>query len=319
MEFLSNNFITDFFVIVMNFIYSLINDYSLAIIILTFLLRAILLPLDIRQKRSSRLMAQIGPELESLKKRYANNPQLLQKKTKELQNKRGVKPMAGCLPLLIQLPIFFAFFGAMRVLASEQTVNIILNAAQFGPEATQLPSWLWIHNFWQPDSGLAGVMPNAQEFASFVQTNATYLSPQTMSLLQNHGLISFADGVLSINDSTYTALADSIVKANNLVGFNNGWFVLPVVSGALLFVQQKIMMKNQSPQMQQQGGGKMMLWFMPIFSIYICVTSNTAFTLYWIASSAYSLILQIVMEAVFKKQDRKQAGVKVIVEEANKS
>lgn len=263
-------------------------------------------------------MAQIGPELESLKKRYANNPQLLQKKTKELQNKRGVKPMAGCLPLLIQLPIFFAFFGAMRVLASEQTVNIILNAAQFGPDATQLPSWLWVHNFWQPDSGLAGVLPNAQEFASFVQTNATYLSPQTMSLLQNHGLISFADGVLSINDATYTALADSIVKANNLVGYNNGWFVLPVISGALLFVQQKIMMKNQ-PQMQQQGGGKMMLWFMPIFSIYICVTSNTAFTLYWIASSAYSLILQIVMEAVFKKQERKQAGVKVIVEEANKS
>lgn len=318
MEFLSNNFITDFFVIVMNFIYSLISDYSLAIIILTFLLRAILLPLDIRQKRSSRLMAQIGPELESLKKRYANNPQLLQKKTKELQNKRGVKPMAGCLPLLIQLPIFFAFFGAMRVLASEQTVNIILNAAQFGPDATQLPSWLWVHNFWQPDSGLAGVLPNAQEFASFVQTNATYLSPQTMSLLQNHGLISFADGVLSINDATYTALADSIVKANNLVGYNNGWFVLPVISGALLFVQQMIMMKNQ-PQMQQQGGGKMMLWFMPIFSIYICVTSNTAFTLYWIASSAYSLILQIVMEAVFKKQERKQAGVKVIVEEANKS
>ena len=139
-----------------------------------------------------------------------------------------------------------------------------------------------------------------------------------MSLLQNHGLISFADGVLSINDATYTALADSIVKANNLVGYNNGWFVLPVISGALLFVQQMIMMKNQ-PQMQQQGGGKMMLWFMPIFSIYICVTSNTAFTLYWIASSAYSLILQIVMEAVFKKQERKQAGVKVIVEEANKS
>lgn len=318
MEFLSNNFITDFFVIVMNFIYSLIKDYSLAIIILTFLMRAILLPLDIRQKKSSRLMAQIGPELESLKKRYANNPQLLQKKTKELQNKRGVKPMAGCLPLLIQLPIFFAFFGAMRVLASEQTVNIILNAAQFGPETTHLPTWLWIHNFWQPDSGLAGVMPNAQEFASFVQTNATYLSPQTMSLLQNHGLISFADGVLSINDAAYTSLVDNIIKANNLVGYNNGWFVLPVVSGGLLFVQQKIMMKNQ-PQMQQQGGGKMMLWFMPIFSIYICVTSNTAFTLYWIASSAYSLIQQLILEAVFKKQERKKEGVKVIVEEAKKS
>lgn len=318
MEFLSNNFITDFFVIVMNFIYSLIKDYSLAIIILTFLMRAILLPLDIRQKKSSRLMAQIGPELESLKKRYANNPQLLQKKTKELQNKRGVKPMAGCLPLLIQLPIFFAFFGAMRVLASEQTVNIILNAAQFGPETTHLPTWLWIHNFWQPDSGLAGVMPNAQEFASFVQTNATYLSPQTMSLLQNHGLISFADGVLSINDAAYTSLVDNIIKANNLVGYNNGGFVLPVVSGGLLFVQQKIMMKNQ-PQMQQQGGGKMMLWFMPIFSIYICVTSNTAFTLYWIASSAYSLIQQLILEAVFKKQERKKEGVKVIVEEAKKS
>lgn len=124
MNFLYDNFIADFFLLALRWIFSLVNEYSIAIILMTIAMRAILLPLDIRQRRSTRNMAKIQPELQEMQKRYANNPQLLQRKQRELQQKHGVKPMAGCLPLLLQLPIFFAFFGAMRVLASEQTIQL---------------------------------------------------------------------------------------------------------------------------------------------------------------------------------------------------
>ena len=161
MSFLSNNFISDFFVLLLRLVYNFVHDYSGAILILTVLVRLVILPLDLRQKNSARKMQMIQPKLQSLQKRYANNPQQLQKKQQELYKAEGVKPLAGCLPMLITLPIFFAFFGAMRVLETEQTISFILNAQHLGQQAYQLPQWLWVHNFWQPDSGLAPTMKTA--------------------------------------------------------------------------------------------------------------------------------------------------------------
>ena len=139
MEFLSNNFISDFFVLILKGVVSFMQDYSIAIIVVTIAVRLLMLPLDMRQKNSTRKMALIQPKIESLKKRYANNPQQLQKKQQELYKKEGVRPLAGCLPMLITLPIFFAFFGAMRVLAAEQTVSFVLNAQHIGEAAYNLP------------------------------------------------------------------------------------------------------------------------------------------------------------------------------------
>ena len=288
MEFLSNNFISDFFVIVLKGVFSFVQDYSVAIIIVTIAIRLIMLPLDLRQKKSTRKMAMIQPQIESLKKRYANNPQQLQKKQQELYRKEGVKPLAGCLPMLITLPIFFAFFGAMRVLAAEQQVTFfLLNAQHIGQTAYNLPSWLWVHNFWQPDAGTSVILPTAaNEFVNFVQTNATYITPQSLHMLSQSGLLNFdfANGTLlsSVTDAAgqavsaipaYDSLVNNILQSNGVVGFNNGWFILPILAGGTLFLQQKLSM-GQNPQMAQPGQVHALV-FPAVFSIYICATANT--------------------------------------------
>jgi len=305
--FLSDNFIADAIFFVIKWMFELINDYSIVILLVTLAIRLLVMPLDIKQKKNSRMMANIGPEVESLKKRYANNPDQMNKKIQELYRERNIKPLAGCLPMLIQLPILFAFFGALRSIASEQTVSIILNAAQNGAESVQLPQWLWVHNLWQPDSGLAGCLPSAEEFLSFLRANAGNITPQTMFMLQNHGLVSYSSGVLQISTGAYDALKNGILAANNLVGFNNGWFGLPILAGATLFFQQRLTSK-QNPQMEQQQG-KMMLYIFPIFSIYICATSNAAFSIYWVFSNVYAIALNYVQTLIYNAKDKKEKGI----------
>lgn len=329
MEFLNNNIISDFFVICLKGLYTLFNDYALAIVILTILLRLCVLPLDIKQRRNQAKMSALGPELQSLQKRYANNPQQLQKKQRELYSKMNVKPMLGCLQSLIQLPIWFAFFGAMRVLASEQTVGLMLDAATHGAQSVALPDFFWVHNFWQPDSGLAPILPDAQSFLSFVQTNAVNISPQTLSLMQSNGILTFSDGIMNINADVYNTLSKGMIEANGIAytaagvpEFNNGWFILPAISGAALFLQQKFApaassampMPGVDPNQTaatpaQQPGGKFMLWFFPIFSIYICATSNSAFALYWIVSSLYAFTQMRIIDMIRKRKENKAVVV----------
>ena len=178
-------------------------DYSIVILLITLAIRIVVLPLDIKQRKNTRMMANLGPEMESLKKRYANNPDQMNRKMQELYRERNVKPMAGCLPMILQLFLLFAFFGALRNIVSEQTVSLVLRAAHDGVENVQLPQWLWVHNLWQPDSGLAGCMPSAAEFLTFLQTNAGSITPQTMVMLQNHGLITYSGGTLQVATEAY--------------------------------------------------------------------------------------------------------------------
>ena len=313
MSFLSNNFISDFFVLTLKWVFSFVRDYSGAILLLTVMLRLVILPLDLRQKSSARKMQMVQPKLQSLQKRYANNPQQLQKKQQELYKAEGVKPLAGCLPMLITMPIFFAFFGAMRVLESEQTISFILNAQHFGQSAYALPQWLWVHNFWQPDSGLAPVMKTASEFASFFSTNIN-VTPQQLHMMSTSGLLNFSltDGLQA--GSAYTTLINNIINTNGLSGVNNGWFILPILAGGSLFLQQKLTMGQTPGGAQAQPGGNFMLWFFPLFSVYICATANTAFSVYWLAANIYALAQTLVVNYIYKKQDEKRK--QGVIEEA---
>ena len=323
MELLYNNFLSDFFVICLRGLVNISGNYAVAIIVLTILIRLCMLPLDLKQRNNQERMQALGPELQSLQKRYANDPQQLQRKQKELYQKMNVRPALGCLPMLIQFPILFAFFGAMNVLASEQIMGIMLQGAQFGPETVELPRFFWIHNFWQPDSGLAPILPSTGDFLSFLQRNSTYITPQAMQLLHSQNILIYADGIVSVNADNYNTLARAIIEANGveyiqnqagqwIAAFNNGWFVLPVLSGLALFLQQKFapqtannaMAEAANPEAAEAQGctNKTMMWFFPLFSVYICCTSNSAFALYWFFSSIYAFAQMRVINFIRKRK-----------------
>lgn len=106
-------------------------SYVLVILILTIVIKLLTQPLMNKQMRSTRRMQLLAPEVEEIKKRYATNPQKMNQLTMELYKEHGASPTAGCLPLLIQMPILIAFYNAIRRLA-ENPLN---------PEYFQIP-WL---------------------------------------------------------------------------------------------------------------------------------------------------------------------------------
>ena len=89
------------------------GSYGLAIILLTIIVKVALYPLTVKQLRSMKAMQELQPELQKLQTKYKNNPQAMQMKLAELYKEKGVNPLAGCLPLLIQMPILMGMYYAL--------------------------------------------------------------------------------------------------------------------------------------------------------------------------------------------------------------
>lgn len=93
------------------------ENYGISIIIITILIRLVLLPLMIKQTKSSKAMQDIQPEMKKLREKYSSKDQKTQKKLQEetmkMFQEHGVNPLAGCFPILIQMPILIAFYHAI--------------------------------------------------------------------------------------------------------------------------------------------------------------------------------------------------------------
>jgi len=97
----------------LQFFYKYLPNYGIAIILLTLVVRIILLPLNYKSFKSMKKMQEIQPEMNKLKEKFKDDPQRMQKETMELFKRAGANPLGGCLPLLLQLPIFFAFYQVL--------------------------------------------------------------------------------------------------------------------------------------------------------------------------------------------------------------
>ncbi len=90
-----------------------VPNYGLAIIFITILIKAVLFPLTQKQMKSMRGMQEIQPEVKYVQEKFKDDPELMQKKIGELYKEKGVSPFGGCLPLLVQMPIFIAFYQSL--------------------------------------------------------------------------------------------------------------------------------------------------------------------------------------------------------------
>lgn len=126
------------------FLYSLTHNYGIAIILFTIVVKLILLPLNIKSTQSMREMQAINPALQELQKKYRNNPEKLNKETSNLYKIYDVNPMGGCWPLLLQLPIIYGLFGALR-----NPAEYVFTSGNAAEAVNQ--SFLWIPNLANPD------------------------------------------------------------------------------------------------------------------------------------------------------------------------
>ena len=99
---------------ILHFCYSLVQNYGLALVMFTVLARLILLPLSIKQQKGMVKMAMFRPKMEEIQKKYANNQLKMQEEMQKFYSENKFNPMAGCLPLLIQMPVLFALFTLLR-------------------------------------------------------------------------------------------------------------------------------------------------------------------------------------------------------------
>lgn len=111
--------IVDGMTALMNWLYSFtvnigVPSYALAIIILTVLIKVVLYPLSKKQMSSMVMMQKLAPEIKAIQDKYKNkDPQTMQQKIMGLYKEHNVNPMAGCLPLLVQMPILIALYNAL--------------------------------------------------------------------------------------------------------------------------------------------------------------------------------------------------------------
>ncbi len=100
---------------VLHWAYGFVHNYGLAIIILTIIVKIITLPLTLKSTLSMMKMSKLQPEMAALREKFKDDPQKMNAATMELYKKHNVNPLAGCLPMIIQLPIFFALYKSLLV------------------------------------------------------------------------------------------------------------------------------------------------------------------------------------------------------------
>jgi YidC/Oxa1 family membrane protein insertase len=124
---------------VLAWIYDIVPNYGIAIIVLTLAIRLLLLPLGIKQIKSMQHMQALQPKIKELQKKFKNNKQKQQEETMKLYKEAGVNPLGGCLPLLLTLPFLFAMYAVIRspVLQANPTTDATpITAASIASENT---------------------------------------------------------------------------------------------------------------------------------------------------------------------------------------
>jgi len=136
----------------------LTGSSGIAIILFTILVKTLLLPLTIKSVRSTVVMQELQPKIRELQKKYGQDRQRLSAETMKLYQEHGVNPMSGCLPVLLQIPVFFGLYFAIRNLSTNEG-------------AAWSNGFLWIPDLAQPDP--LRILPILAGAFQFVQTRMT--------------------------------------------------------------------------------------------------------------------------------------------------
>ena len=142
-------------------LYTFFGNYGVAIIILTLLLKIVTYPLTLKSMKGAKEMAKIQPQLTRIKEKYKDDPQALNKEMLTVMKSHGYNPLAGCLPILVTMPVFFALY---RVLYGSI-------------ELFQAPFYGWIHDLSAPDPFY--ITPVLMTFSMFIQQKLTPTPPNT--------------------------------------------------------------------------------------------------------------------------------------------
>jgi len=150
--------------LLLQWVYHYVGNYGFAIILLTIVSKALFYPLTVKSMRSMKAMQALAPQVNALRNKYKNDPQRLQRETMDLYRKYKVNPMGGCLPMIAQVPIFYALYLALSVSVEMQNAGFICFGRLFGVD-------LWICDL--ADKDPTYILPILMGITMFIQQKMT--------------------------------------------------------------------------------------------------------------------------------------------------
>ena len=259
-------------------IYDVVMNYGIALMLFTLVTKVILLPLAWKQKKSSIRMAAIQPLVNEINKKYANNMEKRQAELVRVQQENGVSASAGCLPMLIQLPILFGLINVIY----EPLTHIARISSEAIASATEIVTGMGIAlSQYSPESTVLTTVRSNPELFSNVLT---------------------ADQIAYIQDINMTFFGLDLTQIPSIKQPSLLW-IIPILSIVSMLASQIIMTKLNG---QKMDGA--MKW-MPIYTVlmfgYFSFAMPAGVTVYWIFSSVFGILQDLVLRLFFDPEKEK--------------
>ena len=280
---------------VLEFFYGFLNNYGLALILFSFVVKLILLPFSAKSKKSMMRSTRLQPRIQELQKRHEGNPQKLNAEMQKLYSEEGINPMSGCLWSLIPFPILIALYSVIRrpltrmMFVTQEVVDTLQN--------------FFVEQGWY-------IIPEKAD--GYVEITLAEITHTHWDEVQS-ALAGKIDGLMNIdftflgvnlgqqpewNFFSHTDWSDPSVWGPAL-----GLFLIPFISAGLSWLSMKISnMANPVNDAQAAASMKSMNIMMPLMSIWICFIMPAAMGIYWIANSVFGMIRDYVLTMKYKKQ-----------------
>lgn len=309
---------------------SVVGNYGWTIVVFSLLLRLVIFPFDYKSRVSMRKTTKIQPQLTALQKKYANDKDTLNRKMSELYKKEKINPLSSCLPMLLTMPILFAVWAALRMMANEQMVQQVFDILQ-GKEPV-MESWLWVKNLWMPDSPFSAAWPDLNSLrmvTSDIWQNAYNTLVANGANLPATITYDFSDANLQATIQaiyTYMEQMPEYVKAtSNLPGWSfnlliaqldlktmyNGFFILPLLAAGTQFLMNAMQPTQATgdANQQAQANSNFMKWFFPLFSLFVCSGYSAVFSLYWVMGNVIGAVQTVGINWYLDRKEKKEATV----------
>lgn len=270
---------------VIAWIYNLVPNYGVTIILLTVIIRLILLPLGIKQVRSMQHMQIVQPKIKQIQQKFKGNKQRQQEEIMKLYKEYGVNPFSGCWPVLLQFPILIAMYSVLRW--PQHPIHVPTDSDLYTAVSQQIPETL-------PPGDPAG-----EEITQQSQIDSLDLPGPTsgtsflgMNLLCSALHAGNPDATLAAQSSTGQEITYPVDCGSTVVD-RIPYYVFAVLMFATTFYQQRQMQKASPPgaSSQQQALLKVMPILFGVFGVFF----PAGLVLYWTTSNGWQIGQQYFM------------------------
>ena len=288
--------------------YTLTGSYGLAIILFTLVVKLIMLPFQVKSKKSMMRMNRMNGKIQEIQKKYANNQAKMGEEMQKLYAEEGVSPMSGCLWSFLPLPILLALYSIMRqpithlmMISKDTAAGLVEKAAAAGVDITNI----------------ATIKDGVTQFTAYGQINLvkaiTSQAPEVVDGLDKWIHLDFSFIGLDLA-ATPTSVFGSFSFSWAVIGL----ILIPILAGGFQLLMSIYTMRTQPQQGANGASMKGMMYMMPLMSVYIAFIMPAALGIYWIAQSVFSLIQEVIMTKFFNKKLEEEENARYEARQADR-